>query len=79
MYKRKQASLEGNNIVETLMAKPVDETVVNETAVDVNEEAPVMTPEEEMEANVELLNTSIENVGASIRKVFVNNEYFNTV
>ena len=79
MYKRKQTSLEGNKIIETLMAQPVDETAVSDTAIEAQQEAPVMTPEEEMAANVELLNTSVENVGASIRKLFVNSEYFNTI
>ena len=72
MYKRKQASLEEVGIVETLMAEPVNEENTM-TAEQIQEEAPVMSPEEEMLDNIDLLNTSVANVGASIKKIFVSN------
>lgn len=78
MYKRKQTSFEDVGTIETLMAEPVNEENTM-TAEQIQEEAPVMSPEEEMLDNIDLLNTSVANVGASIKKIFVGNDYFNTI
>ena len=78
MYKRKQTSFEDIGTIETLMAEPVNEENTM-TADQIQEEAPVMSPEEEMLDNIDLLNTSVANVGASIKKIFVGNDYFNTI
>ena len=77
MYRKKQTSLEEIGIVETLMSEPINEEAID-SAVEAQNDAP-LSSEEEYKANVELLNTSVENVGLSIRKIFVNNEYFNTI
>ena len=80
MYKRKETTIGENNIIETLMAEPVNETSETEAiASEVEEAVPVLSPEEQRKADVELLNQSAENVAASVRKVFIDSPYFNTI